>query len=259
MAQGLCIWCRQPSEAAPPEHVIPEALGCPRHAVLVDGEVCAGCNHGFADVDQALEASLDVVKFVAGVRGKRGKAPTVSTRSNLRAGYRGGVPLVELNFGPGDIILPDGRRLKSPIGDPDAVHGELHVDRGRVTAKPRARVLHHPKCPRALHKIALESIALTLGRDAALDSRLDPVRAFARHGDGPSRQVLFIKPRGWGYLNQLWPPYRSPDGYVVVFMLCGIEVVVDCTPAQTSVPHLRALFASTYGDRGWSWIPLPEG
>jgi hypothetical protein len=69
--ESPCFWCGDLCDGTqPPEHVIPEALGSPEGAVLSD--VCKGCNHGtLAGLDHALVASLDIVRWQAGVPTKR--------------------------------------------------------------------------------------------------------------------------------------------------------------------------------------------
>jgi len=37
---NLCIYCLKESTEAPPEHIVPEVLGCPKAAILRAGEVC---------------------------------------------------------------------------------------------------------------------------------------------------------------------------------------------------------------------------
>ena len=252
-----CIWCGGDSTGASPEHVIPEALGCPENAVLRNGEVCDSCNHGvLASLDQALVASLDLPRWEAGVKGKKGKPPKVSTRSNVYAETTSEGPVMHINFGPQDVVLPGGRVLKAPTKSANAVCGGMHIEGKQAVIHNQAQVLHLPDCARALHKIAVEAVALILGRDVVLQPSLDAARQYAREGKG-SRQVLLLKPAGGSaYVNQLYPPYTREGSYCVAFKLCGIEFVVDCSPEQASLPDLKASLRASRGDVGWSWLPI---
>lgn len=51
---STCIWCRQSVKDRIPEHIIPEAIGCPDGMVLDRGEVCGECNHRLAKLDRVL-------------------------------------------------------------------------------------------------------------------------------------------------------------------------------------------------------------
>lgn len=96
---------------------------------------------------------------------------------------------------------------------------------------------------------------MILGRDAALEPSLDAARRFVFDGQGP-RQVLYLKPTGeFKYENSLYPPYTRAEGFGVLFKLCGLAFIVDCTPGQVSLPSLRAQLKATRGDRDWSWVP----
>lgn len=193
-----CFWCSGPSDGAPPEHVIPEALGAPKGAVLPD--VCDSCNHGvLAGLDQALVVSLDIVRWQAGVPNKKGERGNLATRSNFfsEPGEEG--PVAHINMGPGEVKLPNGRVLKAPTKSPSSVHARIRVLGKEAEIDARAMMLHHPDCSRALHKIAIESIALTVGREMALDPSITR--------DGTS---CMVASRAWYCISRA--PTTEPTG-----------------------------------------------
>ena len=244
-----CIYCLRNSTEAPPEHVIPEVLGCPEGAVLTSGEVCQACNSGLAHIDQALADSFDFARLLTGQRTrlltgqrtKKGKGPSVTGRSNLFATVKDGEPAIYLNFGPGDVTLPEGRVLKAPNRSSKTVRARMRVDGRNVEVNVQADMFHNPKFSRAVHKVAVGVIALALGRSVALSPSLDRAREFVVRNKAPKRLTLCRIPPEWRYFNRIWSPYTSEHGYCVVVTLCGIQLTVDCTPDQTSVPKMLPL------------------
>jgi len=235
----LCIYCLTHSTSAPPEHVIPEVLGCPEGAILRSGEVCKQCNNGLAHLDTALADSFDIARFFANQPSKRGKGPSVTGRSNFVVSSEKGKPVIHVNLGPGDVTLPGGRILKAPRKGKDSVRGSMRIDGRIVSMHFEAQAFQNPKLSRALHKVAIGSIAVTLNRETALAPSLNEARSFALKGEGLKRRICFQKPKSNPrYTNQLFPPYKAENGYLVVVKLCGFEFVVDCTPEQTALPKL---------------------
>jgi len=263
--EGPCFWCPQICDGTqPPEHVIPEALGAPDGAVLSD--VCKGCNHGtLAGLDQALVASLDIVRWMAGVPNKRGEPSGIATRSNLFAeNTKDEGRVAYVNMGPGDVTLPSGRVLKAPTRAPNSVAANIKVEGREAEINGRAMMLHHPDCSRGLHKIAVESIALTVGktsgwaagRAAARDPSLENARRYVMEGGAP--RIVFYAADGPepAYRHALRLPFEAPEGHVVEFLLCGIRFTVDLTPEQTRVPYLKKCFEALRGNTGWTWLPI---
>lgn len=254
-----CIFCLRDSTEAPPEHIIPESLGCPEAAILRMGEVCEECNHGMGHLDQALGDSFDMARLIAGQPGKKGRGTRVTGRSNFRARVARRHATIEVNLGPGDITLPDGHVLKAPDNSPTSVHVEVTSDGVTWSAKHRAQALHHPKFVRAMHKVAVETIASMLGRSAALDASLDEARRYVFTGDAEmSRGVLcFPPPAEWRYENRLWPPYKGPEGLAVAVRLAGFEFAVDCTPKQYALARMLDALSFAGYDRGWTVVRDP--
>ena len=263
--QGPCFWCDATCDGGqPPEHIIPEAAGNDT-AVLED--VCKACNNGFlSNLDTALVASLDLTIWLNAVPGKKGRPSGLSTRSNFFATTtpeEGRVAYI--NLGPGDVTLPNGRVLKAPRRDSKSVRASLRGEiggEGEIDAG--AMMFHHPGFSRAIHKIAIESIAFTVskvhgfaaGRAAARDPSLVNARRYVTHG-GPQRIVLFTGDRpDMAYRHSLRLPFKGPEGYTAEFVLAGIRFTVDLTPDQTRVPYLKKLFEARLGKVGWNWAPL---
>jgi len=203
--------------------------------------MCKECNNGLAHLDVALADSFDFARFFVNQPSKKGQGPSVTGRSNLLATVRDGEPVIQVNLGPGDVKLPDGRFLKAPTNSTHSVKAQMKQIGAQVEVHFEAQAFQNPKFSRAAHKVAIGVIAATLGREAALSHSLNPAREFVLSGAGPKRSVLCRIPPGWRYFNTVWPPYTSEDGYCVVVTLSGIELVVDCTPNQTSITKLLKL------------------
>jgi hypothetical protein len=256
MSENRCIYCLQESTEAPPEHVIPEALGCPEQAILRKGEVCQACNNGLAHLDVALADSFDLARFFTNQPSKDGKPPTIAGRSNVATIVTNGEPILHINFGPGDVKLPDGRVLKAPTNKGNSMRGKITLDPdGKATIQGEAHAFQNPKFSRAIHKVALGIIAGMLGRQAALAASLNPAREFVLKGVGPKRTVLCrIPTTEWQYVHKAWRPYTSADGYCVVVTLCGYQFTVDCTPTQASLAQMVKLIATH--DPQAKWLTL---
>jgi hypothetical protein len=251
---ATCIFCRGRSDNAPPEHIIPEALGCPETAVLSHDEVCGRCNNGLAYLDQALLNSLDIPRLLVGQKGKRGRGPFVDGRRNISATVKDGELSLFINAGPGDVTLPNGRVLKAPDGTARSVVATEAISGDRIRIRIRAKLLHDPRLPRALHKIAIEAVAFFLGVDRALDRSLDVARNYALTGDGGPRKIYMLHGEHQEYRNHLWPPYQSGRDLVVPIRLVAFEFLVDLTPAQSCLPRLSEAFSVIGADRTWRVI-----
>jgi hypothetical protein len=208
-----------------------------------------------AHLDQAIGDSLDLPRFFAGQPGKRGRGPVVTGRTNLWATAKDGNPSIFVNGGPGDMRLSTGHVLKSPDRSSGTVSVSM-ADAGVIQkVRMTAKILHHPKLSRGLHKIAVETIALFLGCETARGPSLEEVRRYVQSGDGPSRRVLVLVPVDSTYWNCLWTPYECDVGYCVVLRLAGLEFSVDCTPGQQALPTLKENASRYWGSsRQWRVI-----
>jgi hypothetical protein len=256
-----CLWCGDLSKGAPPEHIIPDALGCPEKAVLRDGEVCGPCNHKFGQIlDLALVQSLDVLLWSLGHKGKDGRGLSISSRSNARTLVSQGSRELHINFGPGDVELRNGQKLKSPNQSANVLQGSFVVDGSLATSTFSARIFAHPHVARALHKVAIESIALFRGVPAASAVDLTLAREFARFGHGERRVVIKMPeqlPRVDAWKNTLFAPSITDFGEVIVqIILANFTVIVDLSPKQTFVARLRGLLEISPRMPTW-WFEPP--
>src|SRR4051812_46076570 len=157
---ALCIWgCGNSGIGAPPEHIMPVALGCPDNSVLVNGEVCRKCNHGLAPLDQALIDSFDLPRAAYNVPGKHGAVPRITSRRNLRTVTIDGVTAHAFNPGPGPLELPTGLVLPPPDGSVSSVYASVQGEGLSRSITFRAQGLHHAKLVRGLHKVTIVAIA----------------------------------------------------------------------------------------------------
>jgi hypothetical protein len=246
-----CIFCFQDSSDSPPEHIISEALGCPEDAVLRNNEVCRRCNHRLGGLDEALVNSLDIPRLLAGQRGKRRRGPSVSGRRNIMASAHGSETTLYINAGPGDVTLPNGRVLKEPDGSSASVVASESVSCGIARIRIKATLLHDRRLARALHKVALEVVALYHGVDAALASSLNSARRYVLTGEGGPRRVYVLLCLNEEYQTQLWAPYSD---LVVPIRLAAFEFLVDLKDPQSSLPRLSEAFAVVGANRKWKVI-----
>lgn len=256
--RSVCIWCESPRVPAPPEHIIPEALGCPATAVLRNGEVCTACNHHHGVLDQALEHSFDFVRLHVGQSGKKGQGPRITGRRNVYAEERNGECVLHVNEGPIDVQLPSGRVLKAPGKSPTDVRATFTTDGVIAQSTLRAEMLQHPKLVHALHKVAIEAHALFFGTDSVLQASFTAARDYVRLVSTTPRRVVYTLPDPWMYENTLYPMfYSDPDvnGVGIPIKLCGFEFFVDCSPTQHIVE--RMLTQLQEGDHRVRWSCVP--
>jgi hypothetical protein len=255
-----CLWCASPSSGAPPEHIIPECLGCPPGAVFSRGEVCARCNNRLSRLDSVLCEAFDVPRYVAGQRGKRGAAPAITGRSNIRTVAHRGEYALWTNLDDIDHYAPSGHNLKRPVNDPRSVRGSFQIDGEFARTTLHAQMFYQPEFPRAMHKVAIETIALFGGVGAARVPSLDAAREFTMKGVGPSRILLLKEPSNEdpkNYRHHLRPPYTldSDEGRAVEMVLCGLTFLVDCSPKQAGARRLMGLREFSPTRIPWYVIP----
>lgn len=259
----ICIWCGQRDPSAAEEHIVPEALGCPPTAVFRDGEVCSRCNNLLSRWDQALCDGFDLLRLAYGQPGKKGGPPAVSGRPNARTVRRDGQNVLEINFGPNEQMLPDGRRLKAPTKSLDSIHGTMERggDIGKVTY--RAHLFYQEHFVRGIYKIALESFALHAGWQAARDSSFDPIRSYVLDPKAEHLRCVVHLRSGeqpvTGATTELFSPYApetGAPGYVVPLRLLNVVFFADLTPGQQFVEHSiarRSFFPDAFEYRVLPW------
>lgn len=259
MAEAVqnCIWCTKPVRKANVEHIMPDALGCPSHFVLRD-TVCIGCNNGLGHVDQALLRQFEIIAFMMGVPRKDGRPPLINQWGPIRGRYTPTGPEIHLNAGPGTVAsfgknLPAASARNGITG----ISMEPRVVGERSEVSFNVEFGNEPKFSRAVHKVALGSVAFFAGADEALSSRFDPVRAFVRKGIG---QFDVLMMGGTiGRHHQFGPPVQL-EGHalpLVEMEILGIAFAVDLDPAQQALQRVAESLRSRAVD-GWMIIPHPR-
>ena len=240
--RGTCIWCWGDARDAPPEHVVPEALGCPPEWILEEG-ACSACNHGpLATLDGVLAHSFDVLRVKAGMKGKRGRPATIAGRGNMKGTSNDGNTTLAINMGP------------TPVDD--ATFGRLSPPRGKTTdARATMQGTGQPGGPglinvkvefdgrdvvRGLHKVALGLLAVASDFDVTT-SALDAVREFVVHDRG-SRYVLAGSGSVGEYRHEMLGVrrQRDDDACTLALLLCGAHFLVDLSPTQPTIACWRA-------------------
>ena len=232
--------------------MIPQALGCPDHSVLRDGQVCGACNHGFGPIDQALIDSFDLLRLAYNVAGRRSRIPRITSRRNLRTVTLDGVTGHMYNPGPANLFLPNGQVIPGPNRSTNSVWASVHGHGSSTSLTLRTGAWTHPKFGRAVHKIAIESIALLIGRRAALHPNLRTAKAYAQCGAGGSREVLATPVDPPTYTNQPQVVYYSDHNqFLGSPLIGGVYFLVDCSPDQTLLPLLKEVLFRDCGPAGW--------
>jgi len=217
---SLCIWCKCFSENAPPEHVVPEAIGGPADFVLTDGVVCERCNNGLAHLDQAVCDEFDFMAFGAGVPRKGGKPPIIKSRGNFVGTHDSGKTAFSLNMDPAPVKAHDGSVLGAFGKSPRNINASVRREGQNVHLSFQIPFGQTPKFARGISKIALSSLAYFLGTDLALTQAFDPVREYVIHGSG-HRAILMMAPGDDTYKIEVQAPYIGKDGFYTVALRIG--------------------------------------
>lgn len=253
----MCIWCKKVRQPAAVEHIIPDALGCPPGFIFSNGEVCKRCNNRLSTLDHAVVSDFEMCKLWHGVRSKRGRSPSLSTRGNA-LGRHVAKDHIELlvNMEHHSVRTGDGRTIGAFKGTPNNLTITVK-DHGNGWAS--GTILQHGFCEstravRGLHKIALEVLAHYQGVEETCRDFYDPVRLFVCKGRG-TRIVLRCPGEDNGYVPQVLPPSSSPtERCVIAFQFFGMRFLVDLSPDQHHLGVLRTDCRAKYGDN-WNWTP----
>lgn len=228
---GLCIYCKKESaNNAPPEHIIPESLGCPPEFVLRNGEVCRICNNGpLARLDSELNDTFGLPKVASIMRNKKGKPSSVQV-NNLYAENNDGHVHIHLNFEKHPIHLDNGKVLSPMQKNSFATKQKLEVINNVAALNFQIPMIRSKQTIRALHKLAFGALCYFLGRDYALQSTFDEVRAFVIYGLG-ERELLVQRQNSLGFGPQghrFDSPKVGTDGeHIVPFNFFGIEMMIQ--------------------------------
>lgn len=218
-----CIWCES-TPADSWEHIIPEALGCPPALILSSG-VCRACNHANGRLDRALLKPFELMTVVRGIPRKKGKRPSIDGYSTISSDYRNSGLKLYINREKYAIDTPSGKKL-GPTSAIDHFH-DVTLEKlpgGRAKLEIKQRLQFDRKAVRGLFKIALESIALHQGAEAALDAAFDGVRRYVRYDEGNYSAVMTIGDPYDAYLSNPW----SKDGRPPIIGMSILKVGFLC-------------------------------
>jgi hypothetical protein len=254
---NCCVWCKQENNDTVEEHIIPDSLGCPRNLIFRNGEVCGSCNNQLAHIDQSLCADFEITKFMFGIPAKGGRHPAISSRGNLIGKYINGAPDLNVNMDRTPVTHHDGTRIGAYGKSPKNVMATFKKmgEQAQITITQNG-IINELKSIRAVHKIALESVAHFHGTAAALDCRFDPVRKYVLRGIGDRRILLMYPEDPKVYRHEVHIGADS-EGIpcVALLRLACINVAVDLTPTQEAIPRFEDACRKLYGDR-WTWAPI---
>lgn len=251
-----CIWCGRPSgPGEPPEHIVPEAIGCPENMVLVSGEVCAACNHGLAHLDQALIDDLEVYAYVAGVPRKKGP-PAIHSHGNVSGEVKNGHATTHFNMGPAHVDLPNGRKLSGFKGRARDINARFSQQGNTATVEFEVSFGRSPKVARALVKMAAEYFCWSLGRDEAARMIVGAVADFVLHGKG-DKPVILGAPDTTKYQHSFGHIGKHDGDWFCSFRLAHFEVVVDLGAGRRVFDTMAPRLHQNLGPTGWTTLP-PE-
>ncbi|MEW5928941.1 MAG: hypothetical protein AB1941_15885 [Gemmatimonadota bacterium] len=243
----ICIFCRGATAGTEGlAHVLPEAV-IHNSATLPRGAVCDNCNQYLGSLDEMLVRTPTVAVCVQfyGFPGKRGK-PRVEV---------GGINRQKRPDGQINMQFP-----VTPTGAEVAEDGKhtVHVALGPPTS------FNMLKFRRALHHVALNFLAASLGEETALGSEFDAVRRYVRQP----------KPReAWSYAEGQVPEDRPrpigvrwlPAGETVpvVAMDLGIQTFVvglypDIDLAPVAARHGLELIEAARREPQWAHLTYRE-
>src|SRR2546425_7121024 len=244
-----CIFCGNPTNREPIEHIVPEGLvghqpfqvtfgsiiAEPRKYLVLDhDEVCRRCNHKLGRLDDYLQDQLGFLRTYWNSVGTKSGRPASAMRPGMFAVHKADGPHVSLNMEDHPIVTPEGVRIQ-PAG---AEEMSVRVSDFRVEGRFAELTIQQPtrmnkRFVRALHKIAFELLCLNRGLPFVLDHKYDALRAYVRHGHGSRDIVLTCSADAgsWEQLNlglrhdQTWP------GWLGIIRL-GATFYIDLSPAN---------------------------
>lgn len=245
-----CIWCKSSSNPPSKEHIIPEALGCPPELVFSKGEVCERCNNSLGHIDKAVADEFDMILYLHGVHGKKGKPSEIRSRGNVVAtpGY------MTFNMNRNSIVAHDGtvaggfgkskRNIPAKLersGDEATVSFSMDVGRGK-------------KFRRGIYKIGFSLAAYYLGSEAVKGVEFDSIREFVVSGIG-NRGIMLKDSWDGNYCHTACPPWQKEGNLAIEFRLGVMAILVDLSPDESLAPTFRSKALEILGSKGWTYIP----
>ncbi len=257
---GRCIWCLQSTRPGlGVEHIIPEALGCPKGFVLPSNVVCTKCNNGLSDLDTAVIDEFDFLAFLAGVPRKRGRAPAIRSRGNVVGTVEADEPTISFNMGSTACRGPNGEHLSGYRGGARNVRAQFaKLEGGKASVSFDIQFGQSRKFVRGLLKIAFSSFAYFCGAEIARSEAFMPIRDFVRGGKG-QRHALMQFGDDEPFANRVWAPQQTRSGeYCITFRIGKAEFLVDLSPNESSLEMLRTKVLEIYGTNGWFVLPIDQ-
>lgn len=255
MSSELCIWCLEHAKGKHEEHIIPEALGCPKGFVLPGTVVCLRCNNGLGHLDQAVINEFDFQVFMAGVPRKKGRPPAIRSRGNVLATIEPSGPTYTYNMDPVAITAHDGSRLAPYRGSKRDIRAKFTKQGHLAAINFDIPFGQNPKFLRGVTKIALSSLAYFLGAPLARSPAFNSIRRFVREGVG-NRHLLVTFDSDATYFNRVLAPNVSPSGeYAITFRIGSVEFLVDLSEKESLLGVFQAKALETFGENNWCTLP----
>jgi hypothetical protein len=249
-----CIWCLTVGAPSSIEHIIPEALGCPKDFVLTGGIVCKSCNNALAHLDRAVIDDFEMIAYLANVPRKGGRPALARSRGNLIATRGRSGPEISINMDPKTTLAHDGTTLGAFGKSRRNANATLTKDGSLGRISFANTIGEDPKFVRGITKIAFSSFTYFIGADTALHESFGAVRAYVRDGVG-QRPILMVASDDSAYKNEAWPPYKSETGdYYVTFRLAAAEFLVDLSP-NLSLSSFFSEELNRKNIQNWTWLP----
>ena len=200
---GTCIWCKEPTDNEPDEHILPEGLvGEARFAVvganddvllvLKDDEVCLDCNvKRLNPLDTYLQKQLGIFKVFLNRTGNKRGRPAKIEKPGIFGIHRSDGPHIYLNAEKKRIVTEDGIVIQPTQNHPDAVHLTAVKKTGTTVEANFTFNMRLDSKPfrRALYKIGFEMLCFQQGTEVVLDPRFDPIRDYVLRARG-SRDIF---------------------------------------------------------------------
>src|SRR5690606_26617378 len=152
-----CIWCLQSAGGKHVEHIVPEALGCPKGFVLTADQICQRCNNGLGYLDQAVADDFDFVGFLAGVTRKKRKAPGIMSRGNVYGFLGRDGPEIIFNMNATPMTARNGEHIAGYRGSARNIKASIHETGSSARITFESTIGTSKKFQRGIYKIAISS------------------------------------------------------------------------------------------------------
>jgi len=209
-------------------------------------------------VDRALINSFDMSVFMAGIKGKKGSPPKITSRGNLVAQHGPTGPEIHINMNRYGIAGAKDANLGGFGKSSRNISAEFKFVESQPVITASFTIGDDPKMVRAIYKIAFGAVAFHFGVDAALDSYYDDVRCFVLDGIG-DKKILAKPANDTEYRNAVSAPIRRDgDGQGLGFLIriANVEFFVDLTRDGSMLNALRAELEKEFGRNGWGIFPI---